>query len=253
MKYHPDKNLNNKAAATKKFEQIIKAYEVLSDPEKRKIYDQFGDEGLQNGGNKAYNQGYQQYTNPFQEFYSQYSSQNQYQQQQGFHQFDEYYRQAREHEYKQQYNQQQQHRHYHDPYEEFLKSQSKQSNEMNGFHPFTFIQSFIQKIQSRLKHIIPFDIIDTFIPMFDTFQRKLQSNYLFKTFNNLLRKFEIKQKLFNFYPFKVLYNQFNKQNRFQHNYNKTISIFQNLFHKFQENFRTLINYNLIEEIWNIFD
>lgn len=40
-KYHPDMNPDD-AAAKKKFQQIQKAYDVLSDPEKRKLYDQFG-------------------------------------------------------------------------------------------------------------------------------------------------------------------------------------------------------------------
>ncbi|MGN6543874.1 MAG: DnaJ C-terminal domain-containing protein [Aureliella sp.] len=40
-KYHPDMNPED-AAAKKKFQQIQHAYDVLSDPEKRKLYDQFG-------------------------------------------------------------------------------------------------------------------------------------------------------------------------------------------------------------------
>uniref|UniRef100_A0A7N0ZX81 DnaJ protein ERDJ3B n=1 Tax=Kalanchoe fedtschenkoi TaxID=63787 RepID=A0A7N0ZX81_KALFE len=45
LKYHPDKNQGN-AEAHAKFTDINNAYEVLSDSEKRSIYDRYGEEGL---------------------------------------------------------------------------------------------------------------------------------------------------------------------------------------------------------------
>lgn len=51
MKYHPDRNKDNKEEAEAKFKEISKAYNVLSDPNKRATYDKFGEEGLQGQGN----------------------------------------------------------------------------------------------------------------------------------------------------------------------------------------------------------
>lgn len=49
LKWHPDKNKDN-PNASEKFKECSQAYEILSDPEKRKIYDQYGLEFLLRGG-----------------------------------------------------------------------------------------------------------------------------------------------------------------------------------------------------------
>lgn len=46
MKWHPDKHRSKKEKATAKFQEIAEAYETLSDPEKRRIYDLGGEEAV---------------------------------------------------------------------------------------------------------------------------------------------------------------------------------------------------------------
>jgi len=50
LKYHPDRNGNKNPEAEKKFKEANEAYQVLSNPEKRKQYDQFGRTFDQAGG-----------------------------------------------------------------------------------------------------------------------------------------------------------------------------------------------------------
>ena len=47
VKWHPDKNPGNKEEAEKKFKEISEAYGILSDSEKRTIYDKYGEKGIQ--------------------------------------------------------------------------------------------------------------------------------------------------------------------------------------------------------------
>lgn len=46
LKWHPDKNPDNIAEAEEKFKEIGEAYSVISSPEKRKLYDKYGHEGM---------------------------------------------------------------------------------------------------------------------------------------------------------------------------------------------------------------
>ena len=52
VKYHPDRNPGDKEAEAR-FKEATEAYEVLSDDEKRPIYDQYGHAGLEGMGGGA--------------------------------------------------------------------------------------------------------------------------------------------------------------------------------------------------------
>ena len=49
MKYHPDRNAGDKESE-KKFKEVKEAFDVLSDPQKKSMYDQFGTTDFNSGG-----------------------------------------------------------------------------------------------------------------------------------------------------------------------------------------------------------
>ena len=77
LKHHPDKN-NNDPRAAEKFKGIAEAYEVLSNPKTRDIYDKYGEEGLKGssgggGGTPGNAHGFSSFSfsnvDPFQTFF----------------------------------------------------------------------------------------------------------------------------------------------------------------------------------------
>lgn len=64
LEWHPDRHKDDKEAAEKRFKEINEAYQVLSDPQKRSSYDQFGSAGPQGFGGFGGQGGFQQ-SGPF--------------------------------------------------------------------------------------------------------------------------------------------------------------------------------------------
>jgi len=52
LQHHPDKNPDS-PEAVERFKEITEAYEVLRDPDKRSVYDRYGEQGLRGGGGAA--------------------------------------------------------------------------------------------------------------------------------------------------------------------------------------------------------
>ncbi|XP_039090490.1 dnaJ homolog subfamily B member 3 [Hyaena hyaena] len=50
LKWHPDKNPENKEEAERRFKEVAQAYEVLSDAKKRDVYDRYGEAGVEDCG-----------------------------------------------------------------------------------------------------------------------------------------------------------------------------------------------------------
>src|SRR3974390_3074481 len=53
MQWHPDRNPDNKEEAEIRFRECTEAYAVLSDPQKRQIYDTYGHAGLASSGGQT--------------------------------------------------------------------------------------------------------------------------------------------------------------------------------------------------------
>ena len=74
MKYHPDKNPDD-SEAEKKFKEISEAYEVLSNPEKKAAYDQYGHDaftgpgGGQGGFSEGFGSGFGSFSDIFEDFF----------------------------------------------------------------------------------------------------------------------------------------------------------------------------------------
>src|SRR5690606_31572884 len=64
LKWHPDRNPNHKAQAEENLKELAEAHEVLSDKQKREIFDQYGGEGLKGGIPRGGPGGFQGFRGP---------------------------------------------------------------------------------------------------------------------------------------------------------------------------------------------
>ena len=73
LKWHPDRNKSTEA--TGKFKEVTKAFEVLSDPKKKQMYDQYGEDAFSRGGyGSAQGGGQNSQQGPFGNVYTNFST-----------------------------------------------------------------------------------------------------------------------------------------------------------------------------------
>src|SRR5919112_6060772 len=65
---HPDVN-NHDPNAEEKFKEAAEAYEILSDPERRQVYDRYGHDGLRRGGQAPNYEGFGSISDLFETFF----------------------------------------------------------------------------------------------------------------------------------------------------------------------------------------
>jgi molecular chaperone DnaJ len=75
MKFHPDKNPGC-AESEAKFKSISEAYDVLKDPQKRAAYDRFGKAAFQNGGGGGQGQGFEGFSDIFENIFGEFMGGN---------------------------------------------------------------------------------------------------------------------------------------------------------------------------------
>lgn len=65
LEWHPDRHKDDKEAAEKRFKEINEAYQVLSDPQKKSAYDQYGHDAFTPGGANPFAGGFGGQGGPF--------------------------------------------------------------------------------------------------------------------------------------------------------------------------------------------
>ena len=82
MKYHPDRNPGDKSAE-KKFKRISEAYDVLSNPEKKSAYDQYGHDAFNSGQAGGFGSGFGSFSDIFEDFFGDFGGRTQQRQEKG--------------------------------------------------------------------------------------------------------------------------------------------------------------------------